>query len=394
MADLGLILQRVGAGFQGNLPQFDAARANQQALRLEADDRRAAKAQALSNERAQAAAQDAQIALRYLKAGAVPDALKLIDNRIGFINQFKGDPTDTQAVRDLIAAGDIESAMGELELFTTAAESRGLIKPLVTAAERINQGELDLKAAEFEAKYGRPAPGSVPRTPGAGGGMASAPAGGGTEGAKLRLDQQKSDREAQAAAREQAKFNAEQKDIPAQWMKQYTDSTAAELSATQRAAELSQLAADFEAAPPMAAGFRATLNEVAKSIFGEQDATTALRERFSGARNSQVMKNLPPGVASDRDIELAMAGYPGDKAPKENITGFLRGQVKVQALEAAYERFKVEYIDKNRTLRGVSDAWKQEAPRVFDEIKGEISKPLNRSYSIEQIDAELAKRGR
>jgi len=215
---------------------------------------------------------------------------------------------------------------------------------------------------------------------------------GGIKGAQLRIEQQRAAIDAQKAARDAAEFAAKQADIPEQWMKPYLDATQAELKATQNAAQLSQLAADFEAAEVLPAGLRATVNEVAKKVFGEQDTVTTLRERFSGARNSQVMKNLPPGVASDRDIELAMSGYPGDSAPKENIVSFLRGQVKVQALEAAYERFKVEYIDKNRSLRGVGDAWKQEAPRVFEGIKAEIGKPLNRSYSIEQIDAELAKR--
>jgi len=141
MADLGLILQRVGAGFQGNLPQFDMARNQQQLLQQETADRHQARAQALSTERATAAAQDAQIALQYLDAGAIPDALKLIDNRLGFIKQFNGDPSDTQALRDLIAAGDIETAKSELKLFTTAAESRGLIKPLAQPEAQSSAGK-------------------------------------------------------------------------------------------------------------------------------------------------------------------------------------------------------------------------------------------------------------
>lgn len=379
---LGMILQRAGAGFQGNLAQFDAARAAQAENQLIRDERRETKAKALSLERATAAAQDAQIALQYLDTGAVDKALQLIDNRIGFINQFQGDPSDTQAVRDLIASGDIDEAKNELKLFTTAAESRGLIKPLVSTADKIKQDELALNKAEFQAKYGY-APGSAP----------SGAAPGGSEGAKLRIEQQKAAIEAQKAAREQAQFEAQQRDIPAQWQKPYMDSTEAELSATQRAAELSQLAADFEAAPQIKAGARATFDEVAKRFFGEQDAVTALRERFRGARNSQVLTNLPPGVASDKDIEIAMSGFPADTAKKENITSFLRGQVKIQALDAAYQRFKVDYIDKNKTLRGINQAWRGEADRVFGDIQKEISRPLNTSYTIQDYEAEARKRG-
>ena len=141
MSDLGTILQRMGAGFQGNLAQFDMARGQQEEARMLREERSAAKAQALSQERAQAAAQDAQIALQYLDAGAVDKALELVDNRLGFIKQFQGDPSDTQAVRDLIAAGDIDTAKSELRLFTTAAESRGLIKPLAQPEAQSSAGK-------------------------------------------------------------------------------------------------------------------------------------------------------------------------------------------------------------------------------------------------------------
>lgn len=139
--NLGEILQRAGAGFQGNLAQFDNARAQQQLLTEEREERRAAKAKALSQERAAAAAQDAQIALQFLDQGAADKALELIDNRIGFINQFQGDPSDTQAIRDLIASGDIDGAKSELRLFTTEAETRGLIKPLARPEAQSNPGK-------------------------------------------------------------------------------------------------------------------------------------------------------------------------------------------------------------------------------------------------------------
>ncbi len=314
----------------------------------------------------------------------------------------------------MIAAGKIDEAKSELSLFTSAAESRGLIKPLMTEDERVKREKLDLDRAEFQAKYGTPAPGAAapgarsasgpvstpggaPSPPGGSGASGVPSAGGqrfgGTEGAKLAIDQQKANIDAQRARREQAEFDAKQKDIPEQWMKPYMESTQAELVSTQRAAELSQLAADFSTLPQLPAGARATFDEAAKKLFGEQDAVTALRERFQGSRNSQVVRNLPPGVASDKDIEMAMSGVPGNTASKENIASFLNGQVKIQALDAAYQRFKVDYIDKNRSLRGVNEAWRNGAEAAFEGIKKEISAPLNRSYSIQDYEAEAKNRG-
>jgi len=405
----GATLERFGAGLQGNLAQFDSARTQQELLRKEDERLRRTENKALSLERAQAAAQDAQIALQFLQAGATDKAINLIDNRLEYINKFGGDPSDTQAVRDLIAANKIEEAIGELSLFTTAAESRGLIKPLITEDERIKGDKLKLDRAEFEAKYGTSAPplsgptrvaqASTTGAPsgGMGGGIPSAGGGsfGGTEGAKLRLDQQRANIEAARARREQLEFEAKQKDIPEQYLKLYTESSDAERAATQRAAEMTQLASDFEALGELEAGTaRAGFNEAAKKFFGEQDSITALRERFQATRNSVVVRNLPPGAASDADIALALEGVPGNTATKENIASFLRGQAKLAALDASYNRFKAGHIEGTRSIRGINEAWRKEAETVFESVKKEIDRPLNRSYTIEAIDAELAKRGK
>jgi len=153
MSDLGTVLQRMGAGFQGNLAQFDAARTQQEILKQEAEKARRTEAKALSQERAVAAAQDAQIALQFIEAGAVDKALGLIDNRLQQINKLGGDPSDTQAMRDLIAAGKIDEAKNELSLFTTEAEARGLIKPIAKAQPSSDFGK---RAVDEGLKPGTP----------------------------------------------------------------------------------------------------------------------------------------------------------------------------------------------------------------------------------------------
>lgn len=365
----------MGAGFAGNLAQFDAARAAQEENEFNRQLQRDERNRALSLERQKALAQDAQTVGQFLEMGEAGRAIELLDNRLGLINQMGGDPSDTQEIRDMIAAGDIENAAREIKLFTTAAVNQGLIKPLVSVDEQIKKDQLDLDRAEFVAKYG-----TTPDKIGTGSG------GGGVEGQKMELERAK-------AAREAAQFAFEQSDIPERWQAPYLEATDAETKAVSAASEIGQLAADFESVQELPAGARATFDEAAKKMFGEQDAVTALRQRFNATKNAQVMANLPPGVASDKDIEIAMSGFPVENASKPNIIGFLRGQQKVQALEAAYQRFKVDYLDQNRTLRGVNQAWRKEASRVFNEIKTEIAKPINRSYTIDDYEAEARRRG-
>jgi hypothetical protein len=407
--DWNLAIQRMGAGFQGNLSEFDANRSRTQML--EREEKRALKAEekALSQERMIAMAQDAQTVSELVKKGYTPQAIQFIDNRLGFIEQLGGDPSHTLEIRDLLANDKKDEALQELDVFLTNKEIQGLIKPLVTEDERIKREKLDLERRVFEMQYGVPAPGratsggqmaqaptGAPQASGGGmgGGIPSAGGGsfGGTEGAKLRIEQQKAAIERKKAEREQAEFEAKQRDIPEQYLKLYTESSDAERAATQRAAEMTQLAADFEVLPELEAGARGALDEAAKGFFGEQDYITALRERFQATRNSVVVRNLPPGAASDADIALALEGVPGKTATKENIASFLRGQAKIAALDAAYNRFKAGHIEGTRSIRGINEAWRKEAETVFEGVKKEIDRPINRSYTIEAIDAELAKR--
>ena len=379
---LGMKLQRMGAGFAGNLAQFDSARQQEELTRMKRDEMN----RALSKERLVAMARDAQTAEKFLDMGEVGKTLELLDNRIEFINQYGGDASDTQEMRDLIASGDIETAKKELNLFTTQAQINGLIEPLVSTKDQIELDKLDLDRAEFVAKYGT--------TPEQAGGAVSAPgAMGGTEGAAAARAQKELEIKQAEEARKQAQFEAEQKDIPAQWQQPYMESSAAEVKATREAAELSQLAAEFEAMKELPSGFKATFDEAAKKFFGEEDAVTAVRQRFSGGVNSEVMQQLPPGASSDKDIEIAREGFPTGNPSKELITSFLRGQVKARALDAAYQRFKVQYIDENRTLRGVNQAWRENAPAIFEGIKKEIARPINRAYTIDDYAAEAASRG-
>jgi len=75
-------------------------------------------------------------------------------------------------------------------------------------------------------------------------------------------------------------------------------------------------------------------------------------------RNSQVVKNLPPGVASDRDIQIAMEGYPTDTTNPETMAAFLRGMAKLERYNEDFNDFAAGYVDKNNGTRGMVDAWK------------------------------------
>ena len=97
-------------------------------------------------------------------------------------------------------------------------------------------------------------------------------------------------------------------------------------------------------------GVLSRASEALKSSFGNQDFMTQLRNEYTRIRNTVAIKSLPPGVATDKDIELALKGLPPETANAETLASFLRGFAKMQRYEAASESAKAEWVGSNGNL--------------------------------------------
>lgn len=83
--------------------------------------------------------------------------------------------------------------------------------------------------------------------------------------------------------------------------------------------------------------------ETLASIFGGQDEVSNIRAEYRELVNKQVMDNLPPGVASDRDIALAREGFMKDTADVEALSRQLRGMAKLARWKAVREDVKAQW---------------------------------------------------
>lgn len=94
-------------------------------------------------------------------------------------------------------------------------------------------------------------------------------------------------------------------------------------------------------------GTASQITEVIKGSFGNP---TLLRKEYTALINSQAVKNLPPGPASDRDIQLALKGFPVATAGAETMASFLRGMAKMQDIAANREQARADWISENGNL--------------------------------------------
>lgn len=143
--------------------------------------------------------------------------------------------------------------------------------------------------------------------------------------------------------------------------KSLTDSTQKYYDLTKQAREYELLADDFQRfASELPSGAAATVSEFFKSYTGSQDEATELRRKLNRVRLSEGLKYLPPGPATDRDVEEAYKGVPKETASPEQVQMFLRGAAKMAAIDADFEEFKSNYISQFNSVQGLIPAWKEE----------------------------------
>jgi hypothetical protein len=122
------------------------------------------------------------------------------------------------------------------------------------------------------------------------------------------------------------------------------DSTVTAIASDQAAGQMLDLA-DRLAKEGGGYGAAARAAEWLKGATGNQDALTMMRAEYTKLRNTQAVKNLPPGAASDADVKLAMQGFPPETADAQLLAGFLRGMAKLQQVEAAANSAKAEWVN-------------------------------------------------
>lgn len=116
------------------------------------------------------------------------------------------------------------------------------------------------------------------------------------------------------------------------------------VAAQQSAARANDLAGRLEA---MGGGYGAAagMAEWLARATGSQDALSQARTEYTLLRNKLAANMLPPGAASDKDIQLVMSGFPPETADAKYLAKFLRAQANVQAAEAAFEETKAQWVN-------------------------------------------------
>lgn len=120
------------------------------------------------------------------------------------------------------------------------------------------------------------------------------------------------------------------------------DSTAS----TNSANSMSSLADQFLKENPTT-GIFGNANNMFARITGSDTALRDLRIRQNALINSQVLKFLPPGPATDRDVEIVRQGAPTDMDNPKIVARWLNSMANMERRNAQFNEFKAEWMSAN-----------------------------------------------
>jgi len=271
-------------------------------------------------------------AFNALNAGNVPAAKSLLDQRISAMTNAGQDARKLQTMRDALEGGDTKSVQANLGFVLSAVDPERWDKMTKTAASA------EMRPLEMEEKRVVIAEKRV--------GMANIQSQIQDRADRLRLD---SDKLASDVELKLQEFEQTAGKLPESAQKLVNEAVIAATAGETAASNMADLADRFEREGGGYGGI-SRFGEFAARATGQQDYMTKLRQEYVRIRNSAALRNLPPGPATDKDIEIARQGMPDENAGSAYIASFLRGVAKVERINAQMEDAKAQWVGENGTL--------------------------------------------
>lgn len=312
-----------------------------------------------------------------LSAGRPWEAQDLLLKRFDKLRQEGVDSSDTMALLKQIDAGDTEGALREVSALT----SFGLAS-----------GELQIPGGGQQQRDRMQVVGNQIVNMDQG---SAAPIAGYVEDPAAVAERSIAERRVSNAEAEQAR-QAQKISAPLETV--LLNSQQASIDRQGDAVNFNTIANEFETrSDEFYGGAKMTVNEGLKALLGSQDEVTEFRRKINAIRVSEGIGQLPPGVASDKDIELVMSGQIRENAGPEQVAMYLRGAAKIAQYDAGYNQMRVDFINKNRTGAGLNNAWRK--THTSTSLKRKVTAAeiyraaMNKGITIEDAMAALGVEG-
>lgn len=164
-----------------------------------------------------------------------------------------------------------------------------------------------------------------------------------TAAQRLAFDQGKFGIEMQQAAEKADELKALAPKLSVNMEKALDSAVGDAATSRSSAASMEELASRWETEKPTSGIFGSAQSTWSK-MTGSDTGLRDLRIRTSQFLNSQALKYLPPGPATDRDVELAREGVPTNMDDPKLVSNWLKAQARNEKRSAMFNDFRAEWI--------------------------------------------------
>jgi hypothetical protein len=212
----------------------------------------------------------------------------------------------------------------------------------------------------------------------------------GDRSARLNLDTQKT---ASDVAAKMSDIQKNLTDIPADTRKLINESAVLAATSKQSAGQFNDLAKRLDESGG-GYGVFSSASDFLKKGAGFQGGMTQLRQEYTRLRNTAAIKSLPPGPATDKDIAMALKGFPSDNASAGDLSSFLRGMAKLQDVDASINNAKTDWLAQNNgTLTRakttfVAGDYATKPGETFNDFSQRIVNDVSKKYQSPEQTAE------
>ena len=140
--------------------------------------------------------------------------------------------------------------------------------------------------------------------------------------------------------------------VPTKWVSLQTEDAKSIGDIDKRRAQITNILGNVPENADFWSGLLGATSARVADILGSQDALDVWRTNVAALRNEIAIGDLPPGVASDKDIALVLKGTPSEFANPEALAQYLRGVEKLANYQKRYKEARIDYIEENKTASG------------------------------------------
>ena len=138
----------------------------------------------------------------------------------------------------------------------------------------------------------------------------------------------------------------------------------------------------------MAAGKAADVEAALKNAFGERDVASEINVMIESVRTQEAFKNLPPGPATEKEVEGAFRTVPPDNASLTEKVKWVQRAQRANKIVAKFRDLENQWLENNRTIIGLSSARSELMEQAVKDVDAALGKK-NELPTASELQGEL-----